>query len=104
MTDTTWRYGMKLADHPGPGGTAQGFSRQGCINMLGHGMTSMHRATGSCTCGQYRKDRLPRQVDPKRWCQPCKDLQAAKDLLTTQTSVTYLDRVWYYQEESADGR
>jgi hypothetical protein len=95
-----WRYGMRLAEHDGPGGTARGFSREGCINMLGHDMAALHHGTGDCTCGQYRKDRLKRPVDERKRCQPCRDLDAAKQALNTQQEVTYLGRIFHYRKES----
>uniref|UniRef100_UPI003F4963D5 hypothetical protein n=1 Tax=Nonomuraea sp. CA-251285 TaxID=3240002 RepID=UPI003F4963D5 len=102
--DTTWRYGMYVAEFGKHGGTAQGFTPEGCRNMLGHQMEQMHHASEVCTCGQYPKDRLRRPTDPKRWCDACKALQAARDLLQTEDEVHYLDRVWYYREEPADER
>lgn len=98
--DGEWRYGIRLPDST-HGTTARGFSREGCINMLGHDMTSHHHATGSCTCGAYRKDRLPRAVPPGKRCQPCRDLDTAKELLNTQPEVAYLGRVFFYRLEAS---
>lgn len=97
---TVWRYGMRLARSTG-GSTANGFSHEGCINMLGHQMDDMFRASGRCTCTAYRPDRIDRTVPEGKRCDPCKELLAAKAALESKSEVEFDGHTYFYAESEA---